>query len=71
MDFLEILSIDVCINLCRRDIGVAQHFLDSPQVCTAFQQVSGKRMAEGVWMHVFLDSGTLRVATNDIPDRHS
>ncbi len=36
---------DMGIDLGRRDVGVAQHGLDRPQVRTVVQQVGGKGMA--------------------------
>ena len=42
----EILTIDVGIDLCRRDVDVTEHFLHRAQIGTAFEQVRGERMPE-------------------------
>jgi hypothetical protein len=34
---------------------VSEHFLDGTEVCTAFYEVRGKRMAESVRAYVFVD----------------
>ena len=36
------------INLCCFDIGVSQEFLDMDEVYAAFEEMSGKAVAEGV-----------------------
>jgi hypothetical protein len=41
----------VRIELCGREIGMAEHFLDRPQVCSSLEQVRGKRVPEEVRMH--------------------
>ena len=45
----------MCVNLRGADIGVTKHFLHSSQVCTAFEEMSGKRMAQCVWTHLLID----------------
>jgi hypothetical protein len=42
VDRLKPALIDVCINLGRRDVGMAQHFLHQPQIRPARQQMCGK-----------------------------
>ena len=37
---------DVRIELGRREIGVAQHLLDAPEIGPAFEQVGGERVSE-------------------------
>ena len=44
MHFLQILAVNVRVNLRGRDIRMAQHLLNRPQIRTAFQQMRGKRM---------------------------
>jgi hypothetical protein len=39
VNFFEILSVNVRIDLCCRDIGVAKHFLYSAEVSASFQQM--------------------------------
>jgi hypothetical protein len=55
VNFLQITSIHVRIDLSGTDIGVTKHFLHSSQVCTAFEKMSGKRMAQCVWTHLLID----------------
>ena len=38
----------VCVELGRREIGMPQHFLDTPQVGASFEEVCGERVAEQV-----------------------
>ena len=45
---LEAPAIDVGVELGRRDIGVAQHFLNAPQVGAVLQQVRRKGVPQRV-----------------------
>ena len=45
------------INLGGRNAFVSQHGLNHTQVCSAFEEMCGKRVAECVWRHVFADAG--------------
>ncbi len=49
-------SVDVHVYLCRRDVLVTKHRLDSPQMSTSFQQMSGETMAKRMWADVFLNA---------------
>ena len=51
--FLQEASIEVRVDFRGRDLGVSQHFLNRPQVGTAFDEVGGETVAEGVGTHVF------------------
>ena len=42
------ITIQMSINFSRSDFFVSEHLLDRPQICASFQQVCGKRMAEGM-----------------------
>jgi hypothetical protein len=42
VNFFEILSVNVRIDLCCRDVGVAEHFLNSAEVSTSFQHMCSK-----------------------------
>lgn len=42
-------AVDVYIYFGGGYVFVSEHLLDRPQVGTAFEQVSGERVAEGVW----------------------
>jgi hypothetical protein len=39
IDAGEVLKIKVGVNLCRRDIGMAEQFLDTSQVLAGLEQV--------------------------------
>ena len=41
----ETLLIDVCVNLCGRDIRVAQHLLNDSQVGTITQEMGGETVS--------------------------
>lgn len=42
------VTVNMRVNFCCCDGLMSQHALYGAQVCAAFQQVGGKRMAEGV-----------------------
>jgi hypothetical protein len=42
VNFFEVLAIDVCINLRRGNIDVAEHFLNCPKISATLQKMSGK-----------------------------
>ncbi len=39
MNFLQIFSVDVCVDFRRRDIGMTEHFLHGPQVRPSFEKM--------------------------------
>jgi len=45
MDSFEPLLIDVGVNLCRGNIGVAEHFLDDAQIGAVAEQMRGKTVS--------------------------
>lgn len=59
MDLLDVLSVQVSVDLCRRDIHVAEHFLDGSQVGSPFDEVGSEGVTERVRMHldIALDAG--------------
>jgi len=59
------------IDLGRRDVGVAEHFLDGAEVGPALEQVGGKGMAEGMRRDGLLDAGSVDVASEDFPGTHA
>ena len=65
-DLLEPACIDVSVDLCRADVGVAQEFLYNSQIGSACDQVRGKRVAERVRVHVF-KAGSPCVTYDDLP----
>lgn len=64
----ERLAVDMRIDLGSRDFLVAEHLLDGPQVGAAFQQVRGKRMAEGMWADPFMDTSQGDLLLDDVED---
>jgi hypothetical protein len=57
MQFFELLACDMGIDLGGGYIDMAQHYLNSPQVRPAFQQVTGKRMPQTVGGDLFVKVG--------------
>ena len=45
------------INLGRGDIGMAQHFLDRPQIGPALEQMSGKGVAQSMGFYYIGEVG--------------
>ena len=68
MDGLQPLLIDVRVNLCRRNIGVPEHFLDDPQIGAVTQEMRRKTVAQQVGINVRLQAGMLRPLLHDLPD---
>src|SRR5215210_2747756 len=67
----QVLPVDVCINLRRRDVRVAEHLLDSAEVCTALEQMRREGVPQRVWRNGLGDSGVLDVAAEDLPCAHA
>jgi hypothetical protein len=42
VDFFDVGTVNVRIDLRGSDVRMSEHFLDGTQVCTALQQVRGK-----------------------------
>ncbi len=62
------LLIDMRIDLRGRNIGVAQHLLDNPQIGAVSEQMGREAVSEKVRVNVLLQSGPLRVFFHDLPD---
>lgn len=52
MFFLQVRAVHMCVDLGRRDVRMAEHFLDGRKVCSVLEKVRGKRMPESVRSHV-------------------
>jgi len=52
----KMLEVKVSINLSRRDIGMAQQFLDTTKIMARLQEVSGKRMPKEMREHVRINA---------------
>jgi len=64
------LLIDVRVNLRRRNIGVAEHFLDDAQVSAVSKQVRRETVPEKMGINVFLQSGVPSMFFHDLPNPH-
>jgi hypothetical protein len=62
------LLIDMRIDLRRRNIGVAEHLLNNPQIGAVSEQMRRETMAEKVRVNVLLQPGAPRVFLHDLPD---
>jgi hypothetical protein len=56
VDFLEIFSVDVRVNLRSRNIGVTEHFLHRPEIRSPFEEVRRERMPERMGVNLFLQT---------------
>lgn len=57
MDGFEAFPGDVRVHFGRRDAGVAEQFLNHPQVSAVLEQVCGETMPQHVWRDVAFDAG--------------
>src|SRR5260221_10858247 len=64
--FSQKLTIKVSINFCSGNAFMPQHFLYSPKVSTAFNQMRGKRMAECMRRNCFLNTCFLYKIFNNV-----
>src|SRR6476620_6686447 len=62
------LLIDMRIDLRGGNIGVAQHFLDDPQISAVAKKVCRETVPEKVWVNIFLQAGATRVVFYNLPD---
>ena len=62
------LLIDMCIDLRSGNIGVAQHFLDDPQIGAVPEQMCRETVPKKVWVNVLLEPGAARVLFYNLPD---
>lgn len=70
MNFLDVVSIDVGVDLCRSNVGVTKHFLYCAEICTTLEEMRRKRMAEHMRMNVLRDIGADARFLDDVPDGH-
>ena len=68
MHSFEPLLIDMCVNLRRRNVGMAQHLLDNAQIGAVPEQVRGKTVPQQVWVNVLIQPRTLRVLFHNLPN---
>ena len=69
--FLDVLAIDVRIDLRRGNISMAEHLLNSAQVCSTLKKVSREGVTKHMWMHMLRKSGVLCCIADDFPDAHA
>ena len=62
------LLIDMRIDLRRGNIGVAQHFLNDPQIGAVAEQMRCETVPKKVWVNIFRQSRASRVLFHDLPD---
>lgn len=68
MNFGEVAVIDVGVDLCGSDGGVAEERLYCSDVGSFFDEGSGKAMSERVRCDFFVDAGKLGVSFDDVFD---
>ena len=68
MHSLEPLLIDMRVDLCRRYVGVAQHFLDDSKIRAVAEQMRCEAVPQKVRINVLFQSSPLRVLLNDLPN---
>ena len=69
MRLAEAFDADVGVDLGGADVGMAEHFLDGPEVSAMIEEVGGEGVPEHVRGHVLLDIGGAGVVLDDAPDR--
>ncbi len=57
--FPEKFAVEMGIYFGGENGFMSEHFLDGPKIGTAFHQVGGKGMPEGMGTDVFFDAGFL------------
>src|SRR4029078_698315 len=67
----QILPVDMRIDLRRRYVRMAEHFLNGAKVGAAFEEMCGEGVAEGVGGNGFRDAGAIHVAAQDFPGAHA
>ena len=65
---LELAAIHLCVDLGGGDGGMAEHFLDDPEIGSSRQQVGGEGVAELVWMDRVFNARMFRVVPDKLPD---
>ena len=68
VDGFEAVLIDMRIDLGGGDIGMAEQFLNDPQVGTVAEKVGGKAVAKQMGIDIDFDSRVLGGVFDDLPD---
>ena len=69
--FFEVLVGDVGVDLRGRDVAVAEHGLDGPDVSSFFEESCGEAVTQGVWRYFFVESCVAGVLSHEFFDRIS
>ena len=64
----EPLLIDMRVNLRRRNIRVAEHFLDNAQVGAVAKEMRRKTVSQEMGIDIFFESGVARMLFYNLPD---
>ena len=70
VDGFKAVLIDMRVDLGGGDIGMAEQFLNDPQVGTVAEKVGGKAVSKQMGIDIDLDSRVLGGVFNDLPDAH-
>ena len=68
MHCFQALLIDVGINLGRRNVGVAEHFLNDAQVGAVAQQMRREAVPEQMRINILFQPSVPGFFLNDLPD---
>ena len=68
MNSFKPLLIDMRIDLRSRNIGVAEHLLNNPQIGAVPEQMRRETVSKKVGVNVLLQSGAGRVFFYDLPE---
>ena len=67
MNRLQAISVNVCVDLGRRDAGMAEHFLHGAQIGSSGQKMCGEAVSEGVWADLPCDATPFHVLLYEDP----
>jgi hypothetical protein len=70
MYFPQSIARHMGVDLRGADVGVAEQFLNHPQICAVFEQVRGKTVPKHVRGDVALDAGPADPIFNAEPERY-
>ena len=68
MHSFQSLLIDMRIDLRRRNVGMAEHFLDDAKIGAISQQMRREAVSKKVRVNVLFESGASRMFFHDLPD---
>jgi len=60
MDFFEAGLLDMGVDLCGSDAGMAQHHLDGSQIRSMIQEVGGEGMPQHMGRDGLINAGSTR-----------